>query len=65
MADDNLPQQTIKCSWDGCGAKTELPATDGWVALANWGPSIKDGVYCPAHVAVLEAVLVEQSENDL
>lgn len=37
-----------KCSWEGCKATSEAPATDGWAFLADW-QGIKDGWYCNIH----------------
>jgi hypothetical protein len=59
---------TAKCTWEGCPATTERPALDGWTYLSDYGPGIKDGIYCPAHAAAIEAVRSEggldEPEND-
>jgi hypothetical protein len=59
---------TKTCAFEDCTATTERPAADGWTYLTDW-PGVKDGLYCPAHAAALEAILIEggleDPENDL
>jgi hypothetical protein len=46
------------CTFEGCPARSDRPALDGWGFLAGW-PGLRNGPYCPAHVAAIEAVLAE------
>jgi hypothetical protein len=49
----------MKCSFDGCYARTERPYADGWSSLTNYGPGIRDGFYCREHAAAIERVLLD------
>jgi hypothetical protein len=57
------------CTFQGCRNTSEQPITDGWAILADWGPGIPDGYYCPAHANAIEKVDedggLEDPENDL
>lgn len=55
---------TARCTWQGCAATTERPALDGWTYLADRGHGIRDGIYCPAHAAAIEAVESEGGLDD-
>ena len=46
------------CTFEGCHRTSERPIASGWVLLTDWGPGIKNGFYCPQHVAALEALHV-------
>jgi hypothetical protein len=49
-----FPKNTA-CAWRDCPATTKAPAADGWTHLSDWGLGIRDGIYCPAHAAAIEA----------
>lgn len=55
---------TVKCAWAGCLATADRPAPAGWVWLAEWGPGIPDGFYCPDHAAAIEAVREQGGLDD-
>jgi hypothetical protein len=60
----------IKCTFDGCNATHRAVISpflldDGWAWLEQWGPGIKDGIYCPAHVAALDAMLEDGSLKEI
>jgi hypothetical protein len=44
-----------RCTYPGCTATTERPATDGrWAWFQDLGaPGLPDGFYCPAHSAAI------------
>ena len=54
MSDDAI--KCIKCTFNGCHARTFQPYTDGWASLAAWGPGILDGWYCGPHADAIERV---------
>ena len=46
-----------RCTFEGCHRSTERPIAPGWAWLDNFpAPGIKDGYYCPRHVAAIEAL---------
>jgi hypothetical protein len=51
-----------KCTYEGCRATSEAPATDGWRQLVDW-PGIADGWYCRPHADALEAVIQQDDED--
>jgi len=60
---------STQCSYPGCAAATERPASDGWTWFQDLTPGLPDGFYCPAHSAAIETVIqeggLEDPDNDL
>lgn len=61
---EEITNRKIRCAWDGCWKTTEHLSVDGWSYLAAWGPPVNDGYYCQAHAAALEAVLMDNKEEE-
>jgi hypothetical protein len=47
-----------RCTFEGCHRTTSDRHAPGWSWLEFRAPGIKDGLYCPQHVAALEALEV-------
>ena len=47
---------TTRCTFEGCHRTTSDRHAPGWSFLTDFAPGIKDGLYCPQHVAALEAL---------
>jgi hypothetical protein len=52
-----------RCTFEGCPKSVEYPETfvrppPGWAWLADWGPGVKDGIYCEPHANALEEMLL-------
>ena len=62
---NNHTRDQVRCTFDGCTAKSDQPFTDGWSSLGDWGPGIKDGLYCKAHADALEAMLEDGSLGEI
>lgn len=59
-------KEKMKCTYDGCHRThrrviSAILLDDGWAYLADWGPGVKEGYYCPAHADALSAMLEDGS----
>jgi hypothetical protein len=52
------------CTYPGCPATTDPPASDGWTWFEDSAPGLPDGFYYPAHSAAIEAVIREGGLHD-
>jgi hypothetical protein len=50
---------STRCTFEGCHRTMERPHTPGWsFFFAGFAPGIKEGLYCPQHVAAIGALYV-------